>query len=162
MLEKNFETKRQEESSNIKDLMPTLRHLYIICIFYKKDSDLMEKTEERDFTTQKKKNITKFEDCSLFVQASFIIAIIMSVITLLSYGVYQWLIMGLFGEYAIVISYIIYSIFLIVAIIGTVFGEISFKEGKNIYDIIGFIVNLLIIGAMAFYIYLISEWTSLY
>ena len=121
----------------------------------------MELTEKED--VKKQEGIkTKYKDSSRLIQASFIIAIIMTIITILTYGLYQGFIMGLLGNSTIIISYIIYSIFLVVAIIGTIFGGFSFKEGKNIYGIIGFIVNLLIIGGMAFYIYFISTVAHLY
>ena len=85
----------------------------------------------------------KFRNSSRYIQSSFIIAIILSVLTLLTYGVYQWLIMGIFGDYSVVSSYIIFSLLLVIAIIGAIFSGLSFREGKNVYGIFGFIINLL-------------------
>lgn len=95
----------------------------------------------------------KFQKSPAFVRASFIIGIVTLVTTVILI-----LTAGYIGYYGgSVLLFVIYGVILALAFIGTILGGVSFRKGRYIYGIIGFIMNIIIIGAQIVAIYVLSN-----
>ena len=88
----------------------------------------------------------------MFVRASFIIGII----TLLLVVVYI-VTAGFLLHYGPIPLYLITSLILALAVAGAILGGISFREGKNVYGILGFIFNLIVIGSQIVALYVLHN-----
>ena len=80
-----------------------------------------------------------FKNSSILVRISFIVGVVSLLITailfilMFSIQPYYW------------ILYIIYSILIATGIGGITLSSIAFRNGKNVYNILGFIFNLIIV-----------------
>jgi len=79
----------------------------------------------------------KFKDNSKLVQSSFIIGIIAITLTIIFFTIISVL------QPKLWIVYTIYSLLVAIGIIGLIISSIAFRDGKNIYSILGFIFSFL-------------------
>jgi hypothetical protein len=104
----------------------------------------VNKINETKVTNEVKTKTMKFSTSSIFVKISFIIGLSAIVAGSVTVGIVYaiqpnpWIILAF---------YILMSL---LGLTGTITGGIAFKEGKNIFSILGFIFSL---GVSAFFIY---------
>lgn len=110
----------------------------------------MEKlTTEQEKT---KRKLEKFQKSPAFVRASFIIGIITLVVSVI-YVVTA----GFLLHCGPIPLYLMSSLTLALAVAGTILGGISFREEKNVYGILGFIFNLIVIGFQIVALYVLHN-----
>lgn len=110
-----------------------------------KTTVIEQKKEENDI------EISKFRRSPALARTSFINGIIVISITAI-YVVIEAII-----QRGLIASYVIYSLILALALIGTILGGISFREGKNVYGIIGFILNLILVASIPWVLHALSR-----
>ena len=114
----------------------------------------MVKTENSELIEERKR--TPFNECHSYIRVSFIIAMVTSFFTILLGFTLGTVILVYFGDYRDIIAYCILSCNLTAAAIGLIFGVISFKHGKNVYNIISVIFFPLVIFAMSWFINVVN------
>ncbi len=110
----------------------------------------METTSIEQEKTNRK--VGKFQRSPLYIRSSFIIGII-TVLLVVVYIVTA----GFLWHYGPVPAYLFCSLTLALAVAGTILGGISFREGKNIYGILGFIFNLIVVGSQLVALYVLHN-----
>ena len=105
-------------------------------------------------TDENNQKSNKFQKSPMFAQVSFIISII-SILFAILLSVIQ----VITQKPGIITLTILSSIILTLAVIGTIFGGLSFRDGKNVFGILGFTFNLIMIAYNIFAIYAVSTFS---
>ncbi len=113
----------------------------------------MEKTDIEHQKEIDNRKFGKFRESHIFVRISFIIGIIVLILTavqifagatLLYYFGYR------LSDGSKLPLYLICSVILVFALIGTIFGGFTLRGEKNVYGILGFIFNVVILLSQIF------------
>ena len=107
---------------------------------------------EHETTNQKQR---KFKDSPLFARTTFIIGIISFLFT----GILM-----VISAYALgppLLFIVLAASTLLAAVVGVIFGGLSFRKGKNIFGILGFIFNFILVAVLPWGIYMVSRLFSL-
>ena len=100
----------------------------------------MEIEEASQEPVEPKRKEGKFRKSPILVRRTFIIAITAFSLFLI-YGSIEAII-----QQGLLASIVLYSLFLVLALSGIIVGVISFRDGKNVFGIIGFILNLFLVA----------------
>lgn len=88
-----------------------------------------------------KKERKPFKSHHPLIRISFILSIIA-----LSYSIIFWIIVAITQKPGAIGYFTITAIISTIALIGLIISGVSFRKGRNSYNILGFILNLIIIG----------------
>ena len=115
----------------------------------------MEITEEKEIAELKEKKIIKFREYHQSTRISFIIGIISAALIIFFGFTIDTVIWGT-GLFRYILLYILLSLSLAAALSGAIFGGISFRKEKNVFNVIGFIFNLLAMFGMSWFLYILT------
>lgn len=88
-------------------------------------------------TIEEKKKRNKFQESPNLARKTFIIGI-----TAFSLFLIYGAILAI-TQRGLIVSIVLNFLFLVLALSGSIVGALSFRDGKNVYSIIGFILNII-------------------
>ena len=107
----------------------------------------MEKTEIKYDQQNAKQKTSRFKDRPIFARTTFLIGITAIIIT----GILM--VLSAYSSMGTIFLIILLCLTFVFAIVGAIFGGLSFRKGINVFSVIGFILNLILVAALPYGIY---------
>jgi hypothetical protein len=123
-----------------------------------KEETLQNQELQQD--TKELKDQGKWQSSPKAARISFIIGIAVLIFTIILIPSVDSIIFEVLFNASVIALYVIYSLTLVISIIGSFFAVLSFKEGKNVFGMLGFTFCFIIIIAMLWAIFMASSIAS--